>query len=93
VKPALVFGLTLFALSDTTAATRLPVIPATELARALAEAGRGKVAVKDIRVRFCSASEDEPTEFECHWDRRTAGGWKAQTTWVAIDGKGWHVID
>jgi hypothetical protein len=47
----------------------------------------------DIRAVHCIAPDEEPTEFECKWEQRTKGGWVKRTTWLAIDGNGWHVMD
>jgi hypothetical protein len=51
------------------------------------------VLAKDIRVVRCIGPEEEPTEFECTWRHKTKAGWRARKNWLAIDGRGWHVID
>ncbi len=51
------------------------------------------VLARDIRVQRCIGPEEEPTEFECRWKQKTAKGWTRHRNWLAIDGKGWHIID
>ena len=47
----------------------------------------------DIRAIHCVSSDEEPTEFQCKWQQRNNGSWVKRTTWLAIDGSGWHVMD
>jgi hypothetical protein len=54
---------------------------------------RSKLSVRSIRLLGCIGPDEEPTEFQCSWLQRTAHGWKRRETWLAIDGKGWRVMD
>ena len=59
-----------------------------EFAKALA------VNVRDIRRLSCKGfGEDEPTEAVCNWQQRVGKNWKRYSTYVAIDGPGWVLID
>lgn len=55
--------------------------------------GPNPIRPADVRVIRCVAPDEEPTEFECVWQHQVAGKWVRHTTWFAIDGKGWHVIN
>jgi hypothetical protein len=75
-------------------------ISAQELAAAVNRAGsqsvpyrQGKLLPYDVRSVRCEGPDEEPTEFQCSWRQRTPHGWVKRQTWLAIDGKGWHVID
>jgi hypothetical protein len=75
-------------------------VSADELAQAINAAGVGsvpyrkaKISSSDIRAIRCIGPDEEPTEFECTWRQRSRHGWIGRKTWVAIDGRGWHVID
>lgn len=82
-------------------AAQVAVVTRSEFARALKAAApkqldgvyQRKISAASIQVIRCLAPDQEPTEFECVWIGRTAQGWKKHKTWLAIDGKGWHVID
>jgi hypothetical protein len=53
-------------------------------------------AVKVTNVRHLSCGgfgADEPTEAECSWQQRIGSKWKRYSTYVAVDGDGWHLID
>ena len=52
-----------------------------------------KLSAADIRIVKCIRPDEEPTEFECTWLRRTNAGWIKHRTWLARDATGWHVID
>lgn len=54
---------------------------------------KAKLAPADVRHVRCIAPDEEPTEFECKWQQRTKAGWVSRKTWLASDGKGWHVMD
>jgi hypothetical protein len=51
------------------------------------------ISASDVRALRCIGPDEEPTEFRCTWRRRSSHGWKRRETWIAIDGKGWRVID
>ena len=76
-------------------------VSASEMANAITEVantpvyryGPKPIRPADIRVLKCVGPDEEPTEFECVWERRAAGRWVRYKTWLAIDGKGWQVID
>jgi len=67
----------------------------SELAQALAaephSAVRSPASIRRVR---CSGFEEEPTEFACTWQQRELSGrWSKWSTYVAIDGSGWSLID
>jgi len=63
-------------------------------AKALAEHTGRQVNAADLRRLSCkSFGADEPTEAECRWQQRVRGKWKRYSTYVAVDGRGWHLID
>lgn len=65
-----------------------------ELARALANYTGQHVSPTNIRRLSCQGfGEDEPTEAVCKWQQRIGRNWKHYSTYVAIDGRGWHLID
>ena len=75
-------------------------ISAGEFSRAINAADAGSVPYRkvkiypsDIRALRCIGPNEEPTEFECAWRQRSRHGWVGRKTWIAIDGRGWHVID
>ena len=55
--------------------------------------GKGVRETNVRRVSCDSMGEDEPTEAECNWQQRIGGKWKRYSTYVAIDGHGWQLID
>lgn len=86
--------------SEAIASNRAKISP-TEMAEAINEVanlsghryGPLPIRAADIRVLKCIGPDEEPTEFECVWQHRSAGKWVRYKSWLAIDGKGWHVID
>ena len=89
----------LVAASSAGAGVRATVTP-QELAAAINKADvqlvpyrKTRMSQADIRAVRCTAPYDEPTEFECKWQQHIRGGWVNRTTWLAIDGDGWHVMD
>jgi hypothetical protein len=64
-----------------------------ELAEAIAVFTGEPVAADDIRRVSCIPIEEEPTEAVCQWQQRNGGRWLHYSTYVAIDGRGWHLID
>ena len=67
---------------------------AREFAKALAAYTGKPVNVKNVRRLSCEGfGEDEPTEAVCNWRQRIGGSWKRYSTYVAVDGRGWHLID
>jgi hypothetical protein len=88
------------ALPPTAGAANRANVSAGDLARAINAADalavayrRAKLSPSDLRAVRCIGPDEEPTEFECTWQQRSRHGWVARKTWVAIDGRGWHVID
>ena len=88
-----------FAASSSAAAVRSTLTP-QELALAINKAGAELVpyrtetiSPRDVRMVRCIASEEESTEFQCRWQQRIERGWVRRTTWLAIGGNGWHVMD
>jgi hypothetical protein len=79
-----------------------PTISRVEFARAVNEAGKRafapvrsgrRISPEDVRVVSCSGPDEEPTESECTWLEHEGHRWIKRRTWLAIDGRGWHVID
>ena len=72
--------------------TSVSLTPA-EMAKAI-EAFTGRtVATADVRRVSCVPIEEEPTEAICKWQQRIGNRWLRYSTYVAIDGRGWHLID
>ena len=99
VKTITAIVIMLFAASLGATVIRATITP-QELASAINEADAllvlyrtRTISPKDIQVMRCIARDEEPTEFQCKWRQRINGGWVKRTTWVAMDGKGWHVMD
>ncbi len=69
----------------------LPTPP--ELAKAIEVFTGRPLAKADVRRVSCVAIEEEPTEAVCKWQQRRGKRWHRYSTYVAIDGKGWHLID
>ena len=65
----------------------------TELARALERHGLGKVSPASVRSIKCQGFDEEPTEFDCSWSQQSGKRWKRYSTYLAIDGGGWKLID
>lgn len=64
-----------------------------ELAKAIESFTGRAVVTADVRRVSCSAFEEEPTEQICKWQQRTGKRWRRYSTYLAIDGRGWHLID
>jgi len=65
-----------------------------EFANALAEFTGKAVRVTEVRRLSCAGfGPDEPTEAACSWQQRIGRKWKRYSTYVAVDGRGWHLID
>jgi len=64
-----------------------------QLAGALRAFGAGAVAAGDVRAIACTPDAQAPAEHDCHWEQRTANGWTGYSTWLALAGNGWTVID
>lgn len=64
-----------------------------ELAKALGEFTGKPVNAFDVRGLSCEGIEEEPTEALCKWDQRKGNEWMQFSTYVAVDGRGWHLID
>jgi hypothetical protein len=100
MKAAITFAL-LGALSSPLWAVNRTSISRAEFARALRHAdpillgnvNRDEISAKSIRVIGCIGPDEEPTEFECRWQLRTSRGWKEYKNWLAVDGRGWHLMD
>lgn len=83
----------LLLLAATTGAVSAGPTPA-EFAKALSEHTGQNVNAAELRRLSCKGfGADEPTEAECHWKQRILGKWKRYSTYVAVDDKGWHLID
>jgi hypothetical protein len=64
-----------------------------ELAKAIAAFTGKPVATADVRRVSCIRFEEEPTEAVCKWQQRNGKRWQRYSTYVAVDGRGWHLID
>jgi hypothetical protein len=65
-----------------------------EFANALADFSGNRVTVRDVRRLSCTGfGADEPTEAECSWQQHIGKNWKPYSSYVAVDGGGWHLID
>jgi hypothetical protein len=65
----------------------------TDLASALCEFTGKPVDARDIRGVSCKGIEEEPTEAACRWEQRKGNDWLQFSTYVAVDGDGWHLLD
>jgi hypothetical protein len=71
-----------------------PVPSRADFVRALREFTGKSVSVADIRRLSCEPiGGNEPTEAVCEWSQRSANEWRRFSTYVAVDGAGWHLID
>lgn len=76
------------------AAAGLPGPTPAEFAKALSEHTGQTVDAADLRRLSCkNFGADEPTEAKCRWHQRIGTKWKRYSTYVAIDARGWHLID
>ena len=67
---------------------------AAEFASAVGNFTGKPVKVANVRLLSCKGfGADEPTEAACSWQQRRNGKWKRYSTFVAVDGRGWHLID
>ena len=65
-----------------------------EFAKALADFTGKHIKVTDVRHLSCKGfGPNEPTEADCSWQQRIGKKWKRYSTYVAVDGSGWHLID
>ncbi len=64
-----------------------------EFARALRVHTGKPVSSADIRKLSCEFFEEEPSEAACKWQQRRGRKWVRFSTYVAVDGDGWHLID
>jgi hypothetical protein len=65
----------------------------SQLAKALAahQSLSERPSVRHVR---CQSFEEEPTEFVCRWlQRNRAGRLEEWSTYLAVDAKGYHLID
>jgi hypothetical protein len=65
---------------------------APQLSQVLAEAHGG--SPPEVKRLSCQTFEEEPTEFLCHWRQRDASGvWRRWATYLALDSRGYQLID
>ena len=65
-----------------------------DFAKALAAFTSKPIKVSDVRRLSCKGfGSDEPTEAECRWQQWNGKKWKRYSTYVAVDGDGWQLID
>jgi hypothetical protein len=63
-----------------------------EFIQAIKLSGHSARPIRHLRCE--SIGEDEPTEFHCTFDRRNrSGAWRRWSTYVAIDGAAYQLID
>jgi hypothetical protein len=85
-------SLTALLLLSATAGSESPTVK--EFAKALADHTGGHVNATDLRRVSCNGfGTDEPTEAKCTWQQRVGSRWQWYSTYVAVDGRGWHLID
>jgi len=75
------------------AAANSPSPTTLELAKAISEFKNSVVSANDVRRPVCRGIEEEPTEAVCTWQQRQGSRWQRFTTYVAVDARGWHLID
>jgi len=99
MRAIVAIAVVLFGASSAAPAVRRTVT-AEELATAINKADallvpyrKTNVSPGNVRAVRCIAPDEEPTEFQCKWEEHIRGGWVKRTTWLAIDGNGWHVMD
>lgn len=63
------------------------------LSAALKAFGAGDVATADIQSVRCEQASHEPGALDCRWEQRSAGQWRVHTTWLALKGTEWAVLD
>ena len=90
---------TILALPSMATGANVAKISPRELAQAINRADarsvpytKAKISPADIRISKCIGPDEEPTEFECTW-RQRSDHWALRKTWLAIDSRGWRVID
>ena len=64
-----------------------------ELAKALSEFTGKPVSTADVRRVSCKRIDEEPTEAFCRWQQKRNREWERFSTYLAVDGRGWHLID
>jgi hypothetical protein len=64
-----------------------------ELTEAIATFTGKPVSPADVRRVSCKSFEEEPTEVGCKWQQRSGKRWLSYSTYVAIDARGWQLID
>lgn len=65
-----------------------------QLAHAISTFTGHPVRARDLRRVHCEDIEEEPTEFACRYEQRdTRGRWRRWSTYLAISGAGWQLID
>ncbi|MBB3356330.1 MULTISPECIES: hypothetical protein [unclassified Novosphingobium] len=79
--------------SSTALEAKSPVPSAAELAAAIAMHTKKLVLPADVRPLGCEGFTEEPTEFECRWTQKIHGKWFRYSTYFAIDGADWIIID
>jgi hypothetical protein len=85
----------------TLAAAMLSPPPATrtpsrgQLATAITQMTQKRVRPSNLRAIACKPMAEEPTEFACRWQQRSAAGtrWRGYSSVLAIDVEGWSLID
>ena len=71
--------------------------PSAPSPQALSEAirvhGSGEIAVEDIRAVACESVSHAPGALDCRWEQRTGGDWHLYTSWLAMVGTQWTMLD
>jgi hypothetical protein len=65
----------------------------TALARALEGFTRKHISAATIRHVSCTGFKEEPTEAACKWEQKSLGKWQRFSSYLAVDSRGWHLID
>ncbi|MCW2410959.1 MULTISPECIES: hypothetical protein [unclassified Sphingobium] len=63
------------------------------LSQALRDHGSGAVDAGDLRAVTCAETSDAPGAFDCQWEQRRDGNWHPYTSWLALVGAQWTMLD
>ena len=75
------------------AEAKSPMPTVAQLSDAIAKQTKQPVSAADVRPLRCDGFAEEPTEFECRWTQKVKGRWRHYSTYFAIEGAGWTIID
>ena len=90
---ALVITAPLAAQTAAPAPATAPAPGAQALADAIRAHGSGEIAVEDLREIACETVSHAPGALDCRWEQRAGREWHQYTTWLAMVGPDWVVLD